>query len=467
MVQATHDHAAAPVAPHTATAGTRLAAASALDSQIRALHQRRNEDQARLAQLLLELARSRGYLALGFSSLENYAYTRLSWGWTKVRDLLKLMERLPEMPATREEFMAGRLPWTKAVVVARAVEEAPEEEDRWLAEAQLRSAAELQRLLAAERGEPVRRRVTLELDEEQFALLQEGWRALQSEGLELDRGAATAELVRRALVGGGGGNSAFRILLSHDLESGETRQATRDGAVLLSPEQAGRVACDAELQVPSGKVTRTIPTHVRNKVRARSQDRCEVPGCGNRVGLEIHHLRGWKRGHHLNDLLHLCSAHHKAQHEGSLRVEGSRPTGLTFRRADGAVLGTVGGAAQGAAGEVEVSAAGAPAESRPEASVEVGPEEPVAASLVGSARAPEGGVATREEVEPTDATRGTLPCAAEGDEGTETAALEPATAAFCEGPLSHVRQRPADGGPRSSAEGGRTTGRAPREEQGS
>src|SRR5690606_8099300 len=157
-------------------------------------------------------------------------------------------------------------------------------------------------------------------------------------GLKLDRGAATVELVRRALVGGGGGKSAFRVVLSHDLETGETRQATRDGEVLLAPEQAARVACDAELQGPSGKVTRAIPTRIRNKVLGRSGDACEIPGCGNRIGLEIHHLRGWRRGHDPNDLLHLCAAHHKALHEGALRAEGSWKTGLTLRLADGTAL---------------------------------------------------------------------------------------------------------------------------------
>lgn len=349
MVQLEPDHSAAPtVAP---TAGARLAAASALDAQIRALHERRNQDEARLAELLVEMARSRGYLALGFSSLEAYAYERLGWGWAKVRDMLKLMERLPGMPATETEFKEGRLPWTKAVVVARAVEEAPGEEARWLEEAQLKSASELQRALAAERGEPLRRRVMLELAEEDYALIQDGWRALRREGLKLDRGAATAELVRRALVGGGG-SSAFRVVLSHDPETGETRQATRDGEVLLAPEHAARVTCDAELQNPSGKVTRAIPTRVRNKVLARSGDKCEIPGCGHRVGLEVHHLRGWRRGHDLDDLLHLCAAHHKAFHEGALRGEGSWKTGLTFRLADGAVLGTRGGKSEAAASSV-------------------------------------------------------------------------------------------------------------------
>lgn len=350
MVQPELDHAPVSTASRAPTAGARLAAASALDAQIQTLHERRNQDQARLAELLVEMARSGGYLALGFPSLEAYAYARLGWGRTKVRDMLKLMERLPGMPATETEFKEGRLPWTKAVLVARAVEEAPGEEERWLEEAQLKSASELQRALAAERGEPLRRRVTLELDEEQYALLNEGWRALKREGLKLDRGAATVELVRRALIGGSGGSSAFRVILSHDLETGETRQAAREGEVLVAPEHAERVACDAALQSPSGKVTRTIPTRIRNKVLARSRDGCEITGCPNRLGLEIHHLRGWRNGHDLNDLLHLCAAHHKGMHEGALRGEGSWKTGLTFRLADGTVLGTVGGKAEVAAG---------------------------------------------------------------------------------------------------------------------
>ncbi len=338
MDHPTHGYSGAP------TASERLAAATALDTQIRALHERRNKDQAQLALRLAELARTRGYLALGFASLADYAYERLSWGRPKVRDLTKLVERLPHLPATRAEFMAGRLEWTKAVVVARATEQAPNEEARWLAEAQRSSVRELERKLAEERGEQPRHRVVLEVDDEGFALLQEGWRALRSEGHQLERGAATVELFRRALLGGSAGKPAFRILLCHDVESGETRLATGVGEVALAPEQADRLLCDAELQGPSGSPKRTIPRRVRDAVRARSQDRCEVPGCQHRTGLELHHLRGWRQGHEPDEILHVCPAHHRAPHEGLLRIEGSWRTGLTFRLADGTVLGTAAGA---------------------------------------------------------------------------------------------------------------------------
>lgn len=43
--------------------------------------------------------------------------------------------------------------------------------------------------------------------------------------------------------------------------------------------------------------------------------------------------------HNPNGLVVLCSAHHRATHQGKLRIEGRVSTGLVFRHADGRVYG--------------------------------------------------------------------------------------------------------------------------------
>ncbi len=55
------------------------------------------------------------------------------------------------------------------------------------------------------------------------------------------------------------------------------------------------------------------------------------------------HERGWRSGHDLDSLFHLCSAHHAAPHEGRLRIEGTWSAGVRFLLADGTLLGSAGG----------------------------------------------------------------------------------------------------------------------------
>ncbi len=319
----------------------RLARARRWDQEVKALKQRQNRDLARIVYLLAKLEEERAYLELGFGCLYDYAFDRLSWGYSKVRDLTALARRLPRMPLLRAAFEAGELDWTKAVVAGRRIDKAPHEEAHWVEQARRKNARQLEQ--QASEGEDPHRRWSFDLSLEDEAWLREGFRALQSEGLKLPPGAAVAELIRRALRGGQAGSKVHRVLLDFSLESGVTTIPSAVGDVVVSEAEAARILCDAEVQDPSGRVKRTTPTRVKNKIRRRSKGRCEVPGCRNRAHLEFHHNRGWRRGHDPDFMLHLCGLHHTAIHEGRLRIYGSWSKGLTFCLADGSMLGRAGG----------------------------------------------------------------------------------------------------------------------------
>jgi hypothetical protein len=73
----------------------------------------------------------------------------------------------------------------------------------------------------------------------------------------------------------------------------------------------------------------------------RSRDRgCRFPGCDHRRFLHAHHIHHWARGGptSLENLVHLCSYHHRLVHEGGFRVERTGGGGLRFRRPDGQVI---------------------------------------------------------------------------------------------------------------------------------
>jgi hypothetical protein len=76
-------------------------------------------------------------------------------------------------------------------------------------------------------------------------------------------------------------------------------------------------------------------------VFARDGGRCVVPGCGHWRFIDVHHRVPRARGgaHTLENLVCLCTAHHRAIHDGVLALEGSASEGWVVRHAGGEVFG--------------------------------------------------------------------------------------------------------------------------------
>ena len=132
-------------------------------------------------------------------------------------------------------------------------------------------------------------------------------------------------------------------------EEGEPGRSDLDG-VRVAAESSRRMACDAATiemvhgkaeHVPGnpssgdvatrgpgaggqvlsvGRKTRTVPPHIRRALEERDRG-CRFPGCASRF-TEAHHLRHWADGGEttLSNLLLLCRRHHRAVHEGRVRV---------------------------------------------------------------------------------------------------------------------------------------------------
>jgi hypothetical protein len=81
-------------------------------------------------------------------------------------------------------------------------------------------------------------------------------------------------------------------------------------------------------RAPSRKATRArqdIPPALRRAVLRRDERRCRVAGCRNATFLDLHHIRLRSEGgsHSADNLVTLCSAHHRALHRGELRSAGA------------------------------------------------------------------------------------------------------------------------------------------------
>ena len=78
-----------------------------------------------------------------------------------------------------------------------------------------------------------------------------------------------------------------------------------------------------------GRRTRTIPPHIRRALEERDRG-CRFPGCGCRF-TEAHHVKHWADGGEtsLKNTLLLCRRHHRAVHEGRVKV-GRSPDGTVL-----------------------------------------------------------------------------------------------------------------------------------------
>jgi hypothetical protein len=126
-------------------------------------------------------------------------------------------------------------------------------------------------------------------------------------------------------------------LVAHE---GTVHEGTvHDGTVhdVEAPVRA-HVCAPAVDAVHTPRAKQTIPPALRRAVLLRDQRRCRVPGCSHATFVDVHHITPRSEGgpNVAENLLTLCSAHHRATHRGQLIVEfQSEGAAPTFRHADG------------------------------------------------------------------------------------------------------------------------------------
>lgn len=110
-------------------------------------------------------------------------------------------------------------------------------------------------------------------------------------------------------------------------------------------ETAWRVACDSMLRAmyhdASGRPVnfgrnRRLVSPAQRRLLLERDGGCVFPGCTHRRYLHAHHIVHWLRGGatDLDNLILLCSRHHRAVHEGGMSVGRSSAGELEFRAAD-------------------------------------------------------------------------------------------------------------------------------------
>ena len=120
----------------------------------------------------------------------------------------------------------------------------------------------------------------------------------------------------------------------------------------MAAETARRLACDASVvrlienedgePLNVGRKTRTISTPLRRALNARDKGR-RFPGCANTHYIDAHHVEHWANGGETkpSNLLSLCRFHHRAVHEGGIRIELLDDGALRFVKPNGKAVDSV------------------------------------------------------------------------------------------------------------------------------
>jgi 5-methylcytosine-specific restriction endonuclease McrA len=123
------------------------------------------------------------------------------------------------------------------------------------------------------------------------------------------------------------------VRVDADTLIGRSTQPAVMGCTNVSAETARRLLCNAAVipfRVDSdgdvldiGHRSRAIPPKMRLAMLARDDFHCRFPGCAHTSFLDGHHVLHWENGGptKLDNLVTLCTAHHRTVHELGFYVE--------------------------------------------------------------------------------------------------------------------------------------------------
>ncbi len=127
--------------------------------------------------------------------------------------------------------------------------------------------------------------------------------------------------------------------------SGLDGEAELDAGPAVAAETARRICCDSRFQIVLeqngrviglGRTMRTVPPWLARQLKRRDSG-CRFPGCGRAHFLHAHHIVHWVEGGPTDpdNLVMLCTTHHRVLHERHWRILGDPHGPLTFLRPDG------------------------------------------------------------------------------------------------------------------------------------
>jgi hypothetical protein len=347
-------------------------ALESLEDELAVLTAHLNATTARWLELALEFRRRGG---ASWDDFVCWLAFRCGITVREAREYVRVAEALDELPSIRAAFQRGELTLTKVRALTRVA--GPRTEVALLELAEALTAPQLERALRAYRRLSCEQaRDTHELEYVDYYWAENGslvlrarlaaedgtvlvqaldaarervWERRRAErtrpadtadAFEPPRSAeveALVEFARSTVHRDAGGDlpEQARLVVHVDaaaLATDDSGRCELEQGPVIAPETARRLGCDAEqlvvierdgLPLSVGRRRRTVPPALRRLLAARDAGGCRWPGCDRRRHLAAHHRRHWARGGEtsLDNLVLLCTQHHRLVHEGGYTIE--------------------------------------------------------------------------------------------------------------------------------------------------
>jgi Domain of unknown function (DUF222)/HNH endonuclease len=353
---------------------------ASLIEDVRRLHQQISSQQRELLASLAALEEREAWLDDGARDMAHWVSMQLGVSYWKASRWLAAGAALRELPQTERAFESGDLSIDKVVELTRLA--TPSRERGLIAWAERVSSGAIRR--RADLENRIERHEVQDAEESRAVswwYFDEGRRfALEAElpasagarvARALDRlagelpqmpDADSASLVEQrradALVLLCGGARAMAtddadrttVVIHTKTADGAIANGQLEGGGVVPSQTLERLLCNSRVQVVEeddagnalamGRRTRIPSGWMARQVRYRDQE-CRFPGCGARRFTEAHHIVWWSRGGRtdLENLLLICSFHHKLVHEHGWVVKRApdgdprwfRPDGTRYR----------------------------------------------------------------------------------------------------------------------------------------
>ena len=374
------------------SAGPADRAVDDLDRVICRLVRQMNAESYRMLELVREFDDRFGWAKWSFKCCAEWLAWRCGISLSAAREKVRTAQALHALPAISAAFAAGRVSYSKVRALTRVAHAT--DEDLLLAYALETTAAQVEercrqirnvlpesqhgarrawerRSLSVWRNEAagtLRIAVEVPIDEGELitraldcavaagevstdvdpdAIAESkgtAWRAQQADALvavakaylhtggagDSERGATADHYqvvvhVDQAALRGGAGRA--------DLPIDTIKRLTCDGSMITLVEDEHGTPLDL------GRKQRTLSTALKRALLSRDRG-CSFPGCHRTRYLDAHHLHHWAEGGDtsLDNLMLLCTHHHRCLHENGFRIEREAGGALRFTRPDGRTI---------------------------------------------------------------------------------------------------------------------------------
>lgn len=352
-----------------------------LDQAIVTLAARINAETYELLVLVRQFDERAGWLKWGLGNCAEWLHYRCDFSMNAAREKVRVAHALKTLPDMATAFATGDLSYSKVRAMTRVLGAHNEEEllsfalktptarvEERCRELRCGTADSLdgaQRAFAnrslrvsrnAERGTMT---ITIELPIETGELVAKALdkarddSAAKVEFVDESFSARQADAMVSMASGYLSGNAKQTRNTSDDylvtIHVDQSALATGNGRSNLPIESVKRLCCDGHAVVIGedesgeplniGRKTRTVPTAIKRALIARDKG-CAFPGCHHTRFVDAHHIEHWSAGGEtsLDNLMLLCSRHHKLVHEGGFTLQRDYQNRWFFKRPDGRAI---------------------------------------------------------------------------------------------------------------------------------